>query len=123
MREYSTDPIWVRLDVHQSRVTVAVLRGDSAKAHVVNLPGEVSVVRKFLRRLSEEGRPWSCYAASGAGFVVKRTLGRDGFHCEETGAEVQCSGSSCEDSAQTPQAVLGPEPTETHEQGRDSCGL
>jgi len=82
MREYSTDPIWVGLDVHQSRVTAAVLHGDSEKVHVVNLPGEVNAVRKFFRRLSEEGAPRSCYEASGAGFVLKRMLDRDGFHCE-----------------------------------------
>lgn len=82
MREYSTDTVWVGLDVHQSRVTAAVLHGDSEKAHVVNLPGEVNAVRKFFRRLSEEGSPRSCYEASGAGFVLKRMLDRDGFHCE-----------------------------------------
>jgi transposase len=82
MREYSTDPIWVGLDVHQSRVTAAVLHGDSEKAQVVNLPGEVNAVRKLMRRLSKDGAPRSCYEASGAGYVLQRALDRDGFHCE-----------------------------------------
>ena len=49
---------------------------------MVNLPGEINAVRKFFRRLSEEGPPRSCYEASGAGYVLKRVLDRDGFHCE-----------------------------------------
>jgi len=82
MREYTTDQIWVGLDVHQSSGTAAVLHGDSRKADVVTLPGDVNAVRKFFRHLSEEGAPRSCYEASGAGFVLKRMLDRDGFHCE-----------------------------------------
>jgi len=82
MRQYTTDTVWVGLDVHQSRVTAAVLHGNSEKAQVVNLPGEVNAVRKFFRRLSKDGSPRSCYEASGAGYVLKRMLDRDGFHCE-----------------------------------------
>lgn len=82
MREYITDPIWVGLDVHQSSVTAAVLHGNSEKVQVIRLPGEVIAVRKLMRRLSKEGAPRSCYEASGAGYVLKRMLDRDGFHCE-----------------------------------------
>ena len=41
MGEYSTDAISVGLDVHQDRVTAAVLHGDSQKPQVVHLPGEL----------------------------------------------------------------------------------
>jgi transposase len=82
MSQYSTNPVWVGLDVHQSRVTAAVLHEGSDRPHVVNLPGEVNAVRKLMRRLSKEGAPRSCYEASGAGYVLKRALDRDGFHCE-----------------------------------------
>jgi transposase len=78
----STDRIWVGLDVHQSRVTAAVLHEGSDRPQVINLPGEVVAVRKLMRRLSKEGTPRSCYEASGAGYVLKRALDRDGFHCE-----------------------------------------
>ncbi len=82
MREYSTDTIWVGLDVHQSSVTAAVLHEGSEKPQVVHLPGEVNAVRKLMRHLSKEGAPRSCYEASGAGYVLKRALDRDGFDCE-----------------------------------------
>ena len=82
MREYSTDTIWVGLDVHQSSVTAAVLHEGSEKPQVVHLPGEVNAVRKLMRRLSKEGAPRSCYEASGAGYVLKCALDRDGFDCE-----------------------------------------
>jgi transposase len=35
-----------------------------------------------MRRLSKEGASRSCYEASGAGYVLKRALDRDGFDCE-----------------------------------------
>jgi transposase len=82
MSQYSTDPVWVGLDVHQSRVTAAVLHEGSDRPKVISLPGEVNAVRKLMRRLSKEGAPRSCYEASGAGYVLKRALDRDGFHCE-----------------------------------------
>lgn len=82
MSQYSTNPVWVGLDVHQSRVTAAVLHEGSDRPKVINLPGEVNAVRKLMRRLSKQGAPRSCYEASGAGYVLKRALDRDGFHCE-----------------------------------------
>jgi transposase len=82
MDEYSTDRIWVGLDVHQRSVTAAVLYGDSHDPEIVRMRGDLNVVRKFFRRLSQEGTPRSCYEASGAGYVLQRALDRDGFHCE-----------------------------------------
>jgi len=82
MEQYSTDQIWVGLDVHQSSITAAVLYGDSHDPEVVRMRGDLNAVRKFFRRLSQDGTPRSCYEASGAGYVLQRALGRDGFHCE-----------------------------------------
>ena len=82
MEQYSTDQIWVGLDVHQSSITAAVLYGDSHEPEVVRMRGDLNAVRKFFRRLSQDGTPRSCYEASGAGYVLQRALGRDGFHCE-----------------------------------------
>ncbi len=82
MEQYSTDRIWAGLDVHQSSITAAVLYGDSHEPEVVRMRGDLNAVRKFFRRLSQDGTPRSCYEASGAGYVLQRALGRDGFHCE-----------------------------------------
>lgn len=82
MEQYSTDQIWVGLDVHQSSITAAVLYGASHDPEVVRMRGDLNAVRKFFRRLSRDGTPRSCYEASGAGYVLQRALGRDGFHCE-----------------------------------------
>ena len=82
MQQYSTDTIWVGLDVHQNSVTAAVLYGESNDPEVVRMKSDLNVVRKFFRRLSDRGAPRSCYEASGAGYVLKRVLDHDGFHCE-----------------------------------------
>jgi transposase len=82
MEQYSTDRIWVGLDVHQRSITAAVLYGDSHDAEVVRMRGDLNAVRKFFRRLSQQGTPRSCYEASGAGYVLQRAIDRDGFHCE-----------------------------------------
>jgi transposase len=82
MEQYSTDQIWVGLDVHQSSITAAVFYGDSRDPEVVRMRSDLNAVRKFFRRLSQNGTPRSCYEASGAGYVLQRALDRDGFHCE-----------------------------------------
>ncbi len=82
MDEYTTDPIWVGLDVHQNSVTAAVLYGDSSDPEIIRMGGGLNPVRKLFRRLSKAGTPRSCYEASGAGYVFKRALDNDGFHCD-----------------------------------------
>ncbi len=57
MEQYSTDQIWVGLDVHQSSVTAAALYGDSHDPEVVRMRGDLNAVRKFFRRLSQDGTP------------------------------------------------------------------
>jgi transposase len=82
MEQYSTDPIWVGLDVHQSTITAAILEGDSHEPEVIRMKSDLNTVRRLFRRLSKQGVPRSCYEASGAGYVLQRVLDRDGFHCE-----------------------------------------
>lgn len=82
MTQYSTSPIWVGMDVHQSSITAAILRDGQEIPEVVKLPGDLNAVRKLFRRLGEQGVPRSCYEASGAGYVLQRVLDHDGFHCE-----------------------------------------
>ena len=47
-----------------------------------SLPGDLQPARRLFRRLAERGVPRACYEASGAGYVLQRTLDQDGFHCE-----------------------------------------
>lgn len=82
MRQYSTAPIWVGMDVHQESITAAILLGDSSEAKIERLPGDLNAVRRLFRRLSARGLLRSCYEASGAGYVLQRALERDGYHCE-----------------------------------------
>ena len=82
MAQYTTDPIWVGMDVHQDSITAAILFGDSHEPKIERLPGDLNAVRRMFRRLSKHGTPRSCYEASGAGYVLQRCLEHDGFHCE-----------------------------------------
>jgi transposase len=70
------------MDVHQDTITAAILHQDRYDPQIVRLPGDLNAVRRLFRRLSQHGTPRSCYEASGAGYVLQRTLARDGFHCE-----------------------------------------
>jgi transposase len=82
MTQYSTSPIWVGMDVHQSSITAAILREGQDGPEVVRLPGDLNAVRRLPRRLGEQGPLRSCYEASGAGYVLQRALDHDGFPCE-----------------------------------------
>jgi transposase len=82
MSQHTTETIWVGMDVHQASITAAILRGDHPEPEVVRLPGDLNAARRLFRRLTNKGVPRACYEASGAGFVLQRTLERDGFHCE-----------------------------------------
>ncbi len=82
MSQYTTDTVWVGMDVHQDSITAAVLFGNDPEPKVERLPGDLNAVRRMFRRLSKQGTPRSCYEASGAGYVLQRCLEHDGFHCE-----------------------------------------
>ena len=74
--------IWVGLDVHKDSVVAAVLRGDSTDVEVIRLTSDLMRVRKLFRRLSRDGTVRACYEASGSGYVLQRSVTRDGFSCE-----------------------------------------
>jgi len=82
MIQHTTETIWVGLDVHSASITAAILHGDSPEPEVVRLPGDLNATRKLFRKLADRGVPRACYEASGAGYVLQRTLDLDGFHCE-----------------------------------------
>jgi transposase len=74
--------IYVGLDVHAKSITAAILYGDSPDAEVINLSYDLMKLRRLFRRLSEKGQVRACYEASGAGFVLQRSLTQNGFHCD-----------------------------------------
>ena len=72
----------VGFDVHADSITAAIFAPSSDTPEVITLPSDLQKVRRLMRRLSADGPVRSCYEASGAGFVLQRTLTADGFHCE-----------------------------------------
>ncbi len=78
----SQPTMWVGLDVHQNSVIAAVLEGDSHDPELHTMTGDLNEVRRFFRSLSKRGPIRACYEASGAGFVLHRTLASDGFCCD-----------------------------------------
>ena len=80
--DHNNDTVWVGLDVHAHSITAAILYGTSKEPEVIRLSGDLNKVRQLFRRLSERGAVRSCYEASGAGFVLQRTLTDEGFACE-----------------------------------------
>jgi len=97
MSQYSTDTVWVGMDVHQDSITAAILVGNDKDPKIRHLPGDLNAVRRLFRRLSEYGTPRSCYEASGCGYVLQRCLDHDGFHCEVIAPSLvpKKSGNQC----------------------------
>ncbi len=76
MIQHTTNTIWVGLDVHSASITAAILHGDSPDPEIVRLPGDLNATRRLFRKLSAKGVPRACYEASGAGYVLQRSLDR-----------------------------------------------
>jgi transposase len=71
------------MDVHKESITIAVLPGTAAKAtRVDRLPYDVVKLKRYLDRLAREGELRACYEASGAGYVLHRTLRDWGYACD-----------------------------------------
>ena len=59
MEQYSTDEIWVGLDVHQSSITAAVLHGQTHDPEIVRMRGDLDAVRKlFPTRSRKRSASW-----------------------------------------------------------------
>ena len=82
MEQFSTEILWVGLDVHLNSITAAVFQGSEREPVVRRLPADLNAVRRYFRALSRQGVPRACYEASGAGYVLQRRLSEDGFACE-----------------------------------------
>lgn len=75
--------VYVGLDVHKDSVTAAVFRGlDPEPLRVDRLPYDLKKLRRYFQRLQAEGEVRACYEASGAGYVLQRSLKEWGVACE-----------------------------------------
>jgi len=73
---------WVGLDVHKDSVTAAVFRNrESEPLRVDRLPNDLRKLRRYFQRLQAEGTVHACYEASGAGYVLQRSLTEWGIEC------------------------------------------
>ena len=73
---------WVGLDVHKESVTAAVFRDrDPEPLRVDRLPYDLRKLRRYFRRLQADGVVRACYEASGAGYVLQRSLTDWGVEC------------------------------------------
>ena len=73
---------WVGLDVHKDSVTAAVFRNrDPEPMRVDRLPYDLRKIRRYFERLQAEGDARACYEASGAGYVLQRSLAEWGIEC------------------------------------------
>ncbi len=74
--------IYVGMDVHKDFVMMAVLPADAPRpTRVERVPNEPTHLRRFFRRWVPQGRVRACYEASGAGYVLQRTLEGWGVEC------------------------------------------
>jgi len=73
---------WVGLDVHKDSITAAVFRDrDPEPLRVDRLPYDLRKIRRYFERLQSEGSARACYEASGAGYVLQRSLTEWGVEC------------------------------------------
>lgn len=74
---------WVGLDVHKDSVTAAVFRDrEPEPLRVDRLPYDLRKIRRYFERLQAEGEVRACYEASGAGYVLQRSLTEWGVACQ-----------------------------------------
>ena len=75
--------IYLGMDVHKDSIVIAVLRGDARSVEqVVRLSDDLQKLKRFLERIAREGDLKCCYEASGAGYVLQRTMKEWGYECE-----------------------------------------
>lgn len=74
---------YVGLDVHKDSITAAVFRDrDPEPLQVDRLPYDLKQIRRYFQRLQAEGTVRACYEASGAGYVLQRSLTEWGVACD-----------------------------------------
>ena len=75
--------VFVGMDVHKDSVMIAVLpEGAREPTLVKRLSHDPRGLRRLLDRLGREHEVHACYEASGAGYVLERTIRSWGYACE-----------------------------------------
>jgi transposase len=75
--------LYIGLDVHKESVTIAVLPAAAAiPSRIDKVTNDRKVLRRYFTRLAAAGEIRACYEASGAGYVLQRTLTEWGYHCD-----------------------------------------
>ena len=72
----------VGMGVHKDSITVAIFRNRAAEPMRVDRLGyDLRKLRRYFQRLHAEGAVRACYEASGAGYVLQRSLTEWGIEC------------------------------------------
>jgi transposase len=75
--------IYIGMDVHKDSITVAILPASAvAPTRVERLSADFGKLRRFLDRVSRDGKLMCCYEASGAGYVLQREMSEWGYECD-----------------------------------------
>jgi transposase len=71
------------MDVHKDSITVAILPASAVTpTRVERLSADFGKLRRFLDRVSRDGKLMCCYEASGAGYVLQREMREWGYECD-----------------------------------------
>ena len=73
----------VGVDYHVKSLTIAVYLSDTKDFYeTVRLPNDDKVIKKYMKRLSEQFELRICYEASGSGYGFQRKMQALGYHCD-----------------------------------------
>ena len=74
---------YVGIDYHQNTLTIAVCVEGKKKIHeTVRLRNQDKIIRKYMKKLSEEFNIRACYEASSSGYYFQRKMESWGYSCE-----------------------------------------
>jgi len=73
--------IWVGMDVHQKRISVYWLEGNTDEGHEESMPNTRKEIVRLFRRLTKRGEVRACYEAGPCGYEVRRQLDEMGVSC------------------------------------------
>lgn len=73
--------IWVGMDVHQKRISVYWLEGDTDEGHEESLLNTRKEIARLFRRLKKKGEVRACYEGGPCGYEVRRQLDEMDVSC------------------------------------------
>jgi len=74
---------YVGVDYHQNTLTIAVYVQSTKKFYeTVHLRNEDTLIRMYMKKLSEKFNIKTCYEASSSGYCFQRKMESWGYHCE-----------------------------------------